>query len=395
LTDQSISRRARGAPEERGPIDTSVVTEQDRRHMRRAIELARRGIGSVSPNPPVGAVIVGEGGVLGEGWHGRLGGPHAEAAALADARDRGAEVRGATMYVTLEPCAHHGRQPPCAEAIVAAGLGRVVIGCDDPTEKASGRGPGTLRDEGIAVEFAEGAEAAEARLLIQPFRKHARTGHPLVTLKSATTLDGHTATRTGESKWISGDASRELVHRWRSASDAVGVGIGTALADDPTLTARGVGATRQPARVVFDSGARLPLSSRLVRTATEAPVLVLAGDAAPAERVDALTNAGAEVIACPGETAERLGFALGELGRRGITSLLLEGGPTLAGAFVAAGEVDRLEIFCAPLLLGGGDGRGLLAGAGPEHLGAASRALSLHAESSGEDVLLSAKMREW
>jgi diaminohydroxyphosphoribosylaminopyrimidine deaminase / 5-amino-6-(5-phosphoribosylamino)uracil reductase len=395
LTDQSIGRRAPSRGAGGRPIETSVATEEDRRHIRRALELAERGIGSVSPNPPVGAVIARDGAVLGEGWHARLGGLHAEAAALADARDRGADPRGATMYVTLEPCAHRGRQPPCADAIVEAGLGRVVIGCDDPSEKASGRGPGTLRDEGIRVDFAEGAEAAAARLLIQPFRKHARSGRPLVTLKSALTLDGRTATRAGESKWISGDASRELVHRWRAASDAVAVGINTALADDPTLTARGVGAARQPARVVFDSSARLPLSSRLVRTAAEAPLIVLAAGEAPSARVGALSDAGAEVLACPGGPAERLHFALAELGRRGITSLLVEGGATLAGALVAAGEIDELRLFVAPILLGGGDARGLLAGTGPEHLSAASRALSLHAEASGEDVLLTARMREW
>src|SRR5689334_2454760 len=165
--------------------EASVATETDRKHMRRALELAERGRGHVSPNPLVGAVIVRDGTVVGEGWHAKLGGLHAEAAALEDARGRDADVSGATMYVTLEPCAHQGRQPPCADAIVAAGLGRVVIGCDDPSEKASGRGPGTLRDDGIEVAFIDGAEAQEARLLIQPFRKHARTGRPLVVLKSA------------------------------------------------------------------------------------------------------------------------------------------------------------------------------------------------------------------
>jgi diaminohydroxyphosphoribosylaminopyrimidine deaminase/5-amino-6-(5-phosphoribosylamino)uracil reductase len=249
-------------------VQVDVATDSDRRYMRRAIELAERGRGRVSPNPLVGAVIVADAEVLGQGWHARLGDLHAEAAAIADARERGAEIAGATMYVTLEPCAHQGRQPPCADAIAAAGIGRVVIGTDDPSERANGRGPGVLRDEGISVEFIDGAEATAARLLIQPFRKHARTGKPLLTLKSAVTLDGRTATSSGDSKWISGDASRELVHRWRAAVDAVAVGIGTAIADDALLTARGVGAERQPKRVVFDSGARLPLDGRLVATAT-------------------------------------------------------------------------------------------------------------------------------
>src|SRR4051795_11579339 len=203
----------------------------DSEHLARAIELADGGRGQTSPNPLVGAVIVRDGQVLGEGFHAELGGPHAERAAIADAG--GADLRGATMYVSLEPCAHTGRTPPCTEAIVAAGISRVVIASDDPTDKAAGRGPGILRDEGIEVEFADGDLATEARLLNQPFRKHARTGRPFVLFKSAMTLDGKVATRTGDSKWISGEDSRRLSHRWRADCDAVAVGIGTALADDP------------------------------------------------------------------------------------------------------------------------------------------------------------------
>jgi diaminohydroxyphosphoribosylaminopyrimidine deaminase / 5-amino-6-(5-phosphoribosylamino)uracil reductase len=376
-------------------VKADVVTDNDRSLMRRAIELAERGRGRVSPNPLVGAVIAADGELLGQGWHARLGDLHAETAAIADARERGAELSGATMYVTLEPCAHEGRQPPCADAVAAAGIGRVVIGTDDPSESASGRGPGILRDEGVSVEFIDGAEATAARLLIQPFRKHARTGQPLVTLKSAATLDGRTATRSGDSKWISGDASRELVHRWRAAVDAVAVGIGTAVADDALLTARGVGAERQPKRVVFDSEARLPLDGRLVATATEAPVLVIAGREAAKPRIDGLTNAGVEVIVCGGEGPERLRTALGELGRRDVTSLLLEGGPTLAGAFADAGEIDELRLFVAPKLLGGAEARPLLGGAGVGRLADARSALSMEWEACGEDLLIRARMREW
>ncbi len=375
--------------------EASVATETDRKHMRRALELAERGRGHVSPNPLVGAVIVRHGNVLGEGWHAKIGGLHAEAAALEDARGRDADVAGATMYVTLEPCAHQGRQPPCADAIVAAGIGRVVIGGEDPSEKASGRGPGTLRDESIEVTFLDGAEAHEARLLIQPFRKHARTGRPLVVLKSAVTLDGRTATGDGISKWISGEASRESVHRWRASMDAVAVGIGTALADDPTLTARGVAAERQPARVVFDGRARLPLDGRLVRTATEAPVIVIAGSDAPASSIDGLTNAGVEVIVCPGEGTDRIEAALDQLGRRDITSMLLEGGATLAGAFLDAGAIDELRIFIAPKLLGGADSRPLAGGRGAPDLEQAEEALAMSWEASGDDLLVRARMREW
>lgn len=374
----------------------SVATGNPQTHMRRALELAERGLGAVSPNPLVGAVIVGaDGSVLGEGFHARAGELHAEAAALEDARARKADARGATMYVTLEPCAHEGRQPPCTEAILAAGIGHVVIASDDPTEKASGRGPGMLRDGGVEVSWAEGAEATAARLLNQPFRKRARTGRPWVLLKAALTLDGRTATATGDSKWISGDDARELVHRWRSHLDAVAVGIGTAIADDALLTSRGVGAPKQPTRVVFDSSARLPLESALVRTATEAPVIVVAGPEARGQQVDALTNAGVEVVVCGGDGPDRVRAALDELGRRDLSSLMLEGGATLAGSFRAAGELDELRLFFAPLLLGGADARPLLGGPGPDRLADAERALAVDWELVGPDMLARVRMREW
>src|SRR5690349_23415307 len=205
------------------------------------------------------------------------------------------------MYVTLEPCAHEGRQPPCTDALLEAGVARVVIASDDPSEKAAGRGPGMLRDGGVEVEFAAGAEAAAARLLNQAFRKHARTGLPLVTLKMAMSLDGQTATAPGEDPWISGESSRPLVHRWRSEADAIAVGIGTVLADDPLLTARLPGA-RQPARVVFDSEARLPCASQLLATLDRSPLyVVLAPDADPA-RLSALRDLGVELIVASGRT---------------------------------------------------------------------------------------------
>ncbi len=264
-----------------------------------------------------------------------------------------------------------------------------------PPRRPRAAAPGRCATKGIAVDFVDGGEAQAARLLIQPFRKHARTGRPLVTLKSAVTLDGRTATADGISKWISGDESRERVHRWRASVDAVAVGIGTALADDPTLTARGVGAERQPARIVFDGHARLPLDSRLVRTVTEAPVIVIAGPTAPGSHTDALTNAGVEVIACPGEGPQRIEAALDQLGRREITSLLLEGGATLAGAFLDAGEIDELRTFVAPKLLGGAGSRPLLGGQGAPDLERAERALAMSWEASGEDLLIRARMREW
>jgi diaminohydroxyphosphoribosylaminopyrimidine deaminase / 5-amino-6-(5-phosphoribosylamino)uracil reductase len=332
--------------------------------------------------------------VIGEGFHAELGGLHAERAALADAAARGTDPRGATIYLTLEPCAHHGRQPPCTDAILEAGIARVVIASDDPSDKAAGRGPGILRDGGVEVEFAAGAEASAARLLNQSFRKHSRTGLPLVTLKMAMSLDGRVATSAGDSKWISGPDSRRLVHRWRAESDAVAVGIGTAFDDDPQLTARDVHAARQPARVVFDSSARLPLGSQLVATIPDARLIVVTAPGADSARTEALREAGAEVLVASGGTPpERVRAALAELGRLQVTSVLLEGGPVLAGAFADAGEVDAARIFVAPLLIGGG--APALAGEGAATIEEATRALASEAERIGDDVLLAARLREW
>src|ERR687896_2526037 len=207
-----------------------ISLDTDAGHLSRAIALAENGRGRVSPNPLVGAVVVRDGKVLGEGYHAAYGQEHAERAALAAC---GPDTRGATLYVSLEPCCHHGHTPPCTDAIIEAGIARVVVGSDDPTEKAAGRGLGILRDEGVEVVVAGGELAARARLLNQPFRKHARTGRPYVLFKSAMTLDGKVATRTGDSKWISGEASRRLAHHWRAECEAVAVGIRTAPADDP------------------------------------------------------------------------------------------------------------------------------------------------------------------
>src|SRR5947208_4362461 len=247
----------------------TAVTATDAQHLERAIELAQRGVGQVTPNPNVGAVVARDGEVVGEGWHEIYGGPHAEVRAL---RAAGEAARGATLYVSLEPCCHHGKTPPCTDAIVEAGIARVVVASDDPSEKANGRGLGVLRDEGVEVVVAAGELAARARLGNQAFRKHARTGRPWVLFKSAMTLDGKVATPTGDSKWISGEISRERAHHWRASVDAVVVGVGTALTDDPQLTVRVEGVHRQPRRVVFDSLGRLPLTSQLVQAAAETPL---------------------------------------------------------------------------------------------------------------------------
>ena len=374
----------------------ALRTDTDRAHMARAIELAQRGLGTVSPNPVVGAVIVRDGQVLGEGWHAQYGGPHAEVAAIADAAGAEGGLEGATMYVTLEPCCHTGKTPPCTDAIVGSGVSRVVVGSDDPTEKASGRGLGILRDEGIHVEVADGELAARARLLNQAFRKHARTGRPWVLFKSAMTLDGKVATRTGDSKWISSEDSRAIAHRWRAQVDAVVVGVGTALADDPQLTARIPDVPRQPRRVVFDSTGRLPLDSQLVRAAPDPPLSVVVGRAASRTATEALEMAGAEIIVATGQNEQaRVRSALDQLGEQGVTAILLEGGPHLAGAVLDAGEIDEVRLVLAPLLLGGRTARDPLEGEGVERIEDALRALTLDCERSGDDILISARLREW
>jgi diaminohydroxyphosphoribosylaminopyrimidine deaminase/5-amino-6-(5-phosphoribosylamino)uracil reductase len=369
-------------------------TDTDRRHLARAIELAEQGKGRVSPNPLVGAVIAHDGDVVGEGFHRAFGAPHAEVEAIEAAG--GHDLAGATLYVSLEPCCHHGKTPPCTDSIRAAGITRVVVGSDDPSEHASGRGLGILRDEGVEVVVADGELASRARLLNQPFRKHARTGRPWVLFKSAMTLDGKVATRGGDSKWISGEASRYRAHHWRAECDAVVVGIGTALADDPQLTARVEGVTRQPRRVVFDSVARLPLTSKLVRDARRIPLTVVVSRAARRTATDALETHGADVIVAPGENEPaRVCSALDQLGAAGIGSVLLEGGPHLGGAFLEAGEIDEIRLFLAPMVLGGRTARDPLEGEGVEMIADAARALTLECERVGEDLLVSARMKEW
>jgi diaminohydroxyphosphoribosylaminopyrimidine deaminase/5-amino-6-(5-phosphoribosylamino)uracil reductase len=372
----------------------SLETEIDRRHLARAIELAEEGRGYVSPNPLVGAVISRDGELIGEGFHRALGAPHAEVEAIRSAGDD--ELEGATLYVSLEPCCHHGRTPPCTEAILRAGIRRVVVAADDPSAHACGRGLGILRDEGVEVVVAGGDLAARARLQNQPFRKHARTGRPWVMFKSAMTLDGKVATRSGDSRWISCEESRERVHRWRAECDAVAVGIGTALADDPQLTPRLPDVSRHPRRIVFDSLARLPLDSKLLTQARRDPLTVVVSRAAQRAATDTLTTHGADVVVATGENEPaRIRSALDQLGAAGITSIMLEGGPHLAGAFLDAGEIDEVRLFLAPMLLGGRTARDPLEGQGVDAIADAVRALTLDCEAIEQDLLISARLREW
>lgn len=370
--------------------------EIDERFLARAVELAGRGAGRVQPNPMVGAVVARGGELLGEGWHADFGGPHAEVNAIAACGDT--DLTGATMYVSLEPCCHTGKTGPCTDAILRAGIGRVVVAADDPSEKAAGRGLGILRDEGVEIVSGTGDVATTARRINQGFRKHARTGRPWILFKSAMTLDGKVATRTGDSQWISGEESRELAHYWRAFVDAVAVGIGTALADDPRLTARVPDVHRQPRRIVFDGLARLPMDSHLVTEASKIPLTVVVSRAAPRSATDSLEAAGAHVIVASGENEPaRVKSALTQLGALDppVTSILLEGGPHLAGAFFDAGEIDEIRLFLAPLVLGGASARDPLEGQGVERIGDAMKALSLDVEQIGQDVLIMARLKEW
>ena len=322
-------------------------SENDAAFMRQALDLAARGIGRTSPNPMVGSVVVRDGVVAGRGYYREYGGRHAEPQALEEAGDR---ARGAELYVTLEPCCHQGSTPPCTDAIIASGIARVLVAMSDPDRRVSGKGIGRLRTAGIAVET--GLLEAEARELNAAYVHHRETGRPFVLLKLAQTLDGRIATQNGHSQWITGEAARERVHLMRSRADAVLVGIGTVLADDPRLTVRHVDG-RQPRRIVLDSQARTPLEARILNG--EAPATVCVTDAAPAERIDGLKRAGAEVLVLPGgDGSIPLEPLKSQLGKAGIVTLMVEGGSRVATSFLREGAVDRIACFVAPRILGAG-----------------------------------------
>ncbi|HEV7993683.1 MAG TPA: bifunctional diaminohydroxyphosphoribosylaminopyrimidine deaminase/5-amino-6-(5-phosphoribosylamino)uracil reductase RibD [Gemmatimonadaceae bacterium] len=344
--------------------------------MRRALELAARGWGQTAPNPMVGAVVVREGVNVGEGWHTAYGAPHAEVEAL---RAAGDAARGATVYVTLEPCDHHGKTPPCTEALIAAGVARVVAACADPSPVARG-GAEHLRAAGIDVTVG-GVEEADARELNAAFFHALTSARPFVRLKLAMSIDGAIADHTRRPGWLTGEESRRRVHHLRAGSDAVAVGIGTVLADDPQLTVREVPPPRvPPTRVVFDTSARLPRTSHLARSAHDAPVVDVCWAPEPAHAA-ALEHLGIDLV-----HAATVGAALEALRERGIRSLLVEGGATLAGAFLQEALVDRLVIFRAPMVLGGGslNAFGSLPGV---RVADAIRWRVVHAERLGDDEL--------
>lgn len=360
--------------------------------MKQALKLAVKGRGRTSPNPMVGAVVVRGDEVVGRGWHEFVGGPHAEVNAL---RDAGRRAAGSTLYVTLEPCHHHGRTPPCTEAILAGSVGRVVVGMADPNPRVRGGGAEFLRSRGIPVEL--GVCERECRLINQPFIKHATLGLPLVTLKAAATLDGRIATRTGDSRWITNERSRRFVHHLRCSSDAILVGIATALADDPQLTARlsRHPPCRQPVRIVLDTHLRLPLESRLAGSAAESPVWVVCGPNAPASREAALAESGVEVLRVPEDRGRiDLRSLLEECGRRQIASLLVEGGGSIHGSFIEAGLADEFHFFFAPKILGDAEGVPMVSGMARKFMAEALPVYGIKTRRFGEDLLLTGRFRE-
>lgn len=337
-------------------------------HMRRALALAEQGAGRVEPNPMVGCVIARGAEIIGEGWHARFGGPHAEVVALEVAGPRAA---GAVMYVTLEPCCHHGKTPPCTDAILAAGVREVVVAQQDPFPRVAGGGVAALRAAGIHVDV--GVLEDEARHLNAPYRKLLSDKRPWVIAKWAMTLDGKLATTTGASRWISGEASRQIVHQLRGRVDAILVGRGTAEMDDPLLVASPTG-PRVAARIVVDTRASLPVNSQLVRTARQFPLIVAAAADAPLSHVERLTLAGCEVLLLAGANhAERLDALLAELGKRQMTNVLVEGGSELFGALADAGQIDEAHAFIAPKYVGGVAAVTPLGGAGVEDMAHAWR----------------------
>lgn len=360
--------------------------------MRVALALAQRGLGAVWPNPAVGCVIVSsKGDVAGRGWTQPGGRPHAEAEALIRA---GSAARGATAYVSLEPCSHTGKTPPCADALIAAGIARAVIAKDDPDPRVSGRGSARLRDAGIAVT--ERVCEAEAAELNAGFFLRIGAGRPLVTLKTATTLDGRIATHRGDSQWITGEIARDWAHGLRMSHDAVMVGIGTAVADDPTLTCRLPGlAKRSPVRIVVDGRLRLPLTAHVVRTARETPTWLVTRMGGDAVRMDAYAQAGVEIVEVEGDASDQppMGRILRKLGALGLTRIMVEGGSHLAAALLATGFVDRLAWFRSGGVIGG-DGVPAAQPYGADKLSDIRQFRRIAMRRAGDDVLETYARRE-
>jgi diaminohydroxyphosphoribosylaminopyrimidine deaminase/5-amino-6-(5-phosphoribosylamino)uracil reductase len=353
--------------------------------MQKALDLARKGEGRTSPNPPVGAVVVSGAKILGTGFHPAAGEPHAEIFALEAAS---VNSQGADLYVTLEPCNHHGRTGPCTEAIIQAGISRVFVGCLDPNPVVAGKGVERLQSAGI--EVVTGLLESFCLRLIAPFKKHIETGLPFVTLKTAMTLDGQTATNCGDSKWVTGELSRLHVHQMRNCADAILTGIGSIFADDSRLTTRLPDGGRDALRIVVDSQLRIPDRAQIFSSESAAKPLIATTVAAPKVRIQELESRGVEVIVIATDQKGRVSLPdlMIDLGRRNIQSLLLEAGSTLNGAAVQAGIVDRVAFFIAPKILGGNDGHPVFSGAGAVLMKDAMHLQDIRSCSFGDDILI-------
>jgi len=366
-----------------------MIKLRDKEYMKRALELARKGLGKTSPNPAVGAVLVKEGKVIGEGYHERAGGPHAEIRALEAA---GSQAQGATLYVTLEPCCHYGRTPPCTQALIEAGVKRVVVAMLDPNPRVQGKGCRILREAGIEVEV--GLLEQEARRLNEAYIKFITCGLPWVTLKVACSLDGKIATRTGASRWITGEEAREKVHRLRNIHDAVLTGVGTIIADNPRLTVRlqeeGV---RDPVRVILDSTLRIPLDAQVLHLSSPAPTLIATTPRAREEIKRQLEDMGVEVLTVPEEEGRVAWMPLlKELARRGIMSVLIEGGAAINASALNSRIVDKAVFFLAPKILGGEE-IPAVGGRGIDSLEEAWELKDLEIELCGRDIMISGYLR--
>jgi diaminohydroxyphosphoribosylaminopyrimidine deaminase/5-amino-6-(5-phosphoribosylamino)uracil reductase len=358
--------------------------------MRRALELAGRARGRTSPNPMVGAVLVKDGVVVGEGFHAFAGSDHAELEALREAESAAA---GATLYVNLEPCCHFGRTPPCVDRIVEAGIRRVVAGCEDPNPAVSGKGLTALRAAGLTVDV--GVLQEEAIRLNEAFFTYIRSGRPFVILKAAASLDGKIATQTGDSRWITGESARQHVHHIRNEVDAVLVGIGTILRDNPMLTTRlGIPDQRDPTRVIVDNLARLPLRAQVINRASTASTVLAVSDMAPRARLDALEREGVQVLVVPGSPRRvSLAHLMEALGKMGFLSVMIEGGAEINASALQEGIVDKLLLFLAPILIGGKSTPTAVGGEGIETLRQAKRLRDVRVERFGEDILIEGYLR--
>ena len=364
---------------------TETLQKTDARFMREALREARKGLGRTSPNPAVGAVIVNNGQPIAKGYHKKAGLPHAEVEVLAKL---GGNARGCTIYITLEPCNHHGRTPPCTEAILKSGVSRVVVGMKDPNPDVSGGGCEFLKQHGIEVKT--GVLETECRILNEAFLKYVLTKRPFVIAKSAITLDGWTGTAAGHSRWITNEKSRQFVHRLRDQVDAVMVGVGTILADDPRLTTRiKRGRGRDPLRIVVDTHLRTPVNARIVNHDSSANTLIVVGDEVPPEALERYPKKGVLILSCPTRDGRiDLPALMDILAEKSVTSILVEGGSSLTGSMLRERLIDKYYVFEAPKILGGDDGIPMVAGEGPKQMDQCLVLKNVQVRRFGEDILV-------